>query len=50
MLPSARIHIVSLLEAMAYGMTLITCNGWGVEEYVQNGYNAIIVAGREKVA
>lgn len=49
-LPSARIHVVSLLEAMAYGMTLITSNGWGIEEYVKNGHNAVIVPGRDRVS
>lgn len=47
--PSARIHIVSLLEAMAYGMCVITSNGWGIEEYASHGRNAIIVDGRKKV-
>jgi glycosyltransferase involved in cell wall biosynthesis len=48
--PAARIHIVSTLEAMAYGMTLITSNGWGVDEYVKDGENGIVVPGRHRVS
>lgn len=48
-LPSARIHVVSILEAMAYGMTLITSNGWGIEEYARNDHNAVVVPGRDRV-
>ena len=49
-LPSARIHVVSILEAMAYGMTLITSNGWGIEEYAKDNHNAVVVPGRDRVA
>lgn len=45
-LPSARIHVVSILQAMAYGMPLIVSDGWGISEYVADGRNALVVPGR----
>lgn len=46
LLPSARIHIVSLLQAMSYGQAVIVSDGWGMDEYVENGRNGLIVPGR----
>ena len=46
LLPSARIHIVSLLQAMSYGQVVVGSDGWGVEEYVEHDRNGIIVRGR----
>lgn len=45
-LPSARIHVVSILEAMAHGLAVVASDGWGIEEYVEDGRNGIIVRGR----
>lgn len=45
-LPAARIHAVSVLEAMANGLVLIVSDGWGMEEYVRDGWNGIVVKGR----
>ncbi|MBF0317380.1 MAG: glycosyltransferase [Nitrospirae bacterium] len=45
-LPSARIHVVSILQAMANGLAVIVSDGWGIEEYVVNGYNGIVLKGR----
>lgn len=45
-LPSARVHVVSILEAMAYGIAVVVSDGWGIEEYVENGWNGIITRGR----
>ena len=50
LLPSARIHVVSILEAMAYGMALICSDGWGIQEYARDEHNAIVVKGRDDVA
>jgi glycosyltransferase involved in cell wall biosynthesis len=50
LLPSARIHIVSMLEAMAYGMIFVGSDGWGIEEYATDGSNAILVAGRRNIS
>jgi glycosyltransferase involved in cell wall biosynthesis len=46
LLPAARVHIVSLLQAMAYGLVVVTSDGWGFDEYVTHGRNGLIVKGR----
>ena len=46
LLPSARIHIVSMLQAMAYGQVVVASDGWGVEEYVEHERTGMIVKGR----
>lgn len=46
LLPAARVHIVSLLQAMAHGLAVVTSDGWGFEEYVSHGRNGLIVKGR----
>jgi glycosyltransferase involved in cell wall biosynthesis len=45
-LPAARIHVVSLLEAMAHGVTVLTSDGWAIEEYVTDRETGLIVTGR----
>jgi glycosyltransferase involved in cell wall biosynthesis len=46
LLPSARIHIMSVLQAMAYGLVPVVSDGWGMSEYVEHGRNGLVVAGR----
>jgi glycosyltransferase involved in cell wall biosynthesis len=46
LLPAARVHIVSLLEAMSHGLVVVTSDGWGFEEYVAHERNGVIVKGR----
>ena len=46
LLPAARIHIVSVLQAMSYGQAVVVSDGWGMDEYVEHGRNGLIVAGR----
>jgi glycosyltransferase involved in cell wall biosynthesis len=46
LLPAARIHIVSLLQAMSYGLAVVTSDGWGIEEYIDHGRNGLVVKGR----
>jgi glycosyltransferase involved in cell wall biosynthesis len=46
LLPAARIHVVSLLQAMSYGLAVVTSDGWGIEEYVTHEGNGLIVRGR----
>jgi glycosyltransferase involved in cell wall biosynthesis len=46
LLPAARIHIVSLLQAMSHGLAVVTSDGWGIEEYITHGHNGLIVKGR----
>lgn len=46
LLPAARVHIVSLLQAMAHGLAVVASDGWGFEEYVDHDRNGLIVKGR----
>ena len=46
LLPAARIHIVSLLQAMSYGLAVVGSDGWGMEEYLQHEHNGLVVKGR----
>jgi glycosyltransferase involved in cell wall biosynthesis len=50
LLPAARIHVVSVLRAMAYGQVVVASDGWGFREYVEHGRNGLIVPGRHGVA
>jgi glycosyltransferase involved in cell wall biosynthesis len=45
-LPAARIHVVSVLRAMAYGQVVVASDGWGFREYVEHDRNGMIVPGR----
>jgi len=45
-LPSARLHVVSILQAMAHGLASVVSDGWGIAEYVDHGRNGLIVPGR----
>lgn len=46
LLPAARVHIVSLLQAMSYGLPVVASDGWGFEEYLEHERNGLIVRGR----
>lgn len=46
LLPSARIHIVSVLQAMSYGQVVVGSDGWGVSEYLEHERTGLIVKGR----
>jgi glycosyltransferase involved in cell wall biosynthesis len=46
LLPSARVHIVSLLQAMSHGLAVVTSDGWGIDEYITHERNGLIVKGR----
>jgi glycosyltransferase involved in cell wall biosynthesis len=46
LLPAARVHIVSLLQAMSYGLAVVGTDGWGMEEYLEDGRNGLVVRGR----
>lgn len=50
LLPAARIHIVSVLQAMARGQAVVVSDGWGMSEYVEHGRNGLVVPGRSNVA
>jgi glycosyltransferase involved in cell wall biosynthesis len=46
LLPAARVHILSLLQAMSYGLAVVASDGWGIEEYLEHERNGLIVKGR----
>ena len=46
LLPAARVHIVSLLQAMSYGLAVVGSDGWGIEEYQDHERNGLVVKGR----
>ncbi|MFO0878822.1 MAG: glycosyltransferase family 4 protein [Gemmataceae bacterium] len=46
LLPAARVHIVSLLQAMSYGLAVVASDGWGFDEYVEHERNGLMVRGR----
>jgi glycosyltransferase involved in cell wall biosynthesis len=46
LLPAARLHVVSLLQAMSYGLAVVASDGWGMEEYVEHERNGLVVKGR----
>jgi glycosyltransferase involved in cell wall biosynthesis len=46
LLPAARIHVVSLLQAMAHGLAVVASDGWGIEEYLTHERNGLVVKGR----
>ena len=46
LLPAARIHIVSVLQAMSYGQAVVVSDGWGMDEYVTDGATGLVVRGR----
>jgi glycosyltransferase involved in cell wall biosynthesis len=46
LLPAARVHIVSLLQAMSYGLAVVASDGWGFDEYVTHERNGVVVKGR----
>ncbi len=50
LLPAARVHIVSLLQAMSYGLAVVGTDGWGMEEYLEDGRNGLVVRGRHGTA
>jgi len=47
LLPAARIHVVSLLQAMASGLAVVASDGWGFDEYVEHGRTGLLVPGRD---
>jgi glycosyltransferase involved in cell wall biosynthesis len=46
LLPAARVHSVSLLQAMACGLAVVTSDGWGIDEYITHERNGLVVKGR----
>ena len=46
LVPSARIHVVSALKALSYGIPVIASDGWGFSDYVSDGENGYLLPGR----
>ena len=46
LLPAARIHVVSVLQAMTHGQAVVVSDGWGMGEYVAHGETGLVVPGR----
>jgi glycosyltransferase involved in cell wall biosynthesis len=46
LLPSARVHIVSVLQAMSSGLAVVASDGWGFDEILQHERNGLVVPGR----
>jgi glycosyltransferase involved in cell wall biosynthesis len=45
-LPAARVHIVSVLRAMAHAQAVIVSDGWGFDELIDHERTGLIVPGR----
>lgn len=45
-IPAARLHTVSVLNAMAYGIPVVASDGWGFAEYVTDGVDGFLIPGR----
>jgi hypothetical protein len=45
LLPSARVHVYSLLEAMYHGLAVVTSDGWGIGNYVKHAVNGLMLSG-----
>ena len=43
---SAHAHVITALRAMAYGQALVVSDGWAIDEYSDDGENAVVVPGR----
>ena len=46
LIPSARIHVVSILNTMALGMPVVASDAWNTKEYIEDNVNGMIVSGR----
>jgi tetratricopeptide (TPR) repeat protein len=46
LIPAARIHVMSTLKALSYGIPVIATDGWGFSEYIDDGRNGILIPGR----
>ncbi len=49
LLPSANLHTISLLRAMAMGAVIVTTDVVGIDEFVRDGENALIIPARNGV-
>lgn len=49
-LPSARVHSHSIVQAFSHGLPVITSNGWGIDEFVEHEVNGIILSNGKKIS
>jgi hypothetical protein len=45
LLPAARVHVYSLLEAMYHGLAILTSDGWGIDNYITPEVNGLVLPG-----
>jgi hypothetical protein len=45
LLPAARVHVYSLLEAMYHGLAILTSDGWGIGNYITTQVNGLMLPG-----
>jgi glycosyltransferase involved in cell wall biosynthesis len=45
LLPAARVHVYSLLEAMYHGLAILTSDGWGIGNYITPQVNGLMLSG-----
>ncbi|MCM8819149.1 MAG: glycosyltransferase [Candidatus Omnitrophica bacterium] len=45
LIPAYRIHVISTIQAMAYGMVVIASDGWGFSEFIQDRKTGFLVKG-----
>ena len=46
LIPATRIHVMSTLKALSYGIPVIATDGWAFSEYIDDGRNGILLPGR----
>lgn len=47
LLPSAALHSISILRAMQAGCVCVLADVWGLDEYIEESVNAVVVKGRK---
>jgi glycosyltransferase involved in cell wall biosynthesis len=45
-IPAYRLHIISTVQALSYGMPVISSDGWGFSEFVEDGITGFLARGR----
>jgi glycosyltransferase involved in cell wall biosynthesis len=50
LLPAYRIHVISTLQALNFGIPLIVSDGWGFNEFVEHEKNGLVIEGFRRKA
>lgn len=45
-IPAYRLHSGTCIQALFYGLPILTCDGWGFSEYVMDGFNGLVAKGQ----